>query len=136
MASLTNTWETKIGNAVLRGVSVTFPSTVYLALFTASPGETGSTTDEVSGGSYARQAVTFAEPSTDGLFINTGDVVFPTASASWGTVSHFAVCTADTGGEVILHGEIKDVTGDPAPKSIGAGDSFTFPDNAIDATFA
>lgn len=136
MAALTNTWETKLGNAVLRGVSVSFPSTVYISLHTASPGETGDLTNEVSGGSYARQAVTFAAPSTDGLFVSSGDVTFPTATASWGTVSHFAVCTAASGGEVILYGTIKDINGNASPKTIGAGDSFQFPNNSVDATFA
>lgn len=65
--------------------------TVYVALFDAVTGlETNSPTGEISGGAYARQAVTFSAPS-GGATSNSADITFPTATAGWGTVTHAAL---------------------------------------------
>ena len=60
--SKSNFLENEILDHVLRNSSYTPPSTVYAALFTSNPDEDGSGT-EVTGGSYARQAVTFGAAS-------------------------------------------------------------------------
>ena len=133
--SLTNTWETNIGNALLRDTAFSAPSTVYVALFTADPGETGSTANEVTGSGYSRQAITFAAPTTDGEFVNSGDVVF-TATGSWGTVTHVGLMTASSGGQVIMKGPIVDSASVASPKSIGNGDSLRFSSGDFKATFA
>lgn len=72
---------------ILRGVAVSLPETVELALFT---GTAGAGT-EVTGGSYARQEVTFAAPATDGgerVIASSATVTFPKATAAWGTVTY------------------------------------------------
>lgn len=134
--SLTNDYEDIVGNLLLRNTSHTPAATVYVALFTASPGETGSTTDEVSGGDYARQAVSFSAPSTAGTFTNSADVQFPTATASWGTVSHMAVMTDSTGGSVIVYGALLDPAGSATTKAISAGDSLSIAAGNLTVTFA
>src|SRR5690348_2471636 len=84
-------------NATIRNVTYTSPAIVYLALFTTDPGA-GNTGTEVTGGSYARQAVTFsapvAGPGTSQQCVNSGDVVFPQATASWGTISYWGLYDA------------------------------------------
>lgn len=52
---------------------------------------------EVSTGSYARVAATFAAPS-GGTMVNTGEITFPTATADWGTITEIALYTASSGG--------------------------------------
>lgn len=83
------------------------PGTLYLALFTSDPQDDGSGT-EVSGGSYARQtmAITVGAPvvGTGTTISNTGNVVFPTATATWGNITHFGVFDAVSGGNLLLHG--------------------------------
>lgn len=84
----------------MRGTAMpTAPTTLYLALFTADPGESGALTNEVAtAGStaYARTAVTLtAAPSP---VSNSADVVFPTATASWGVVTHAALTDSATRG--------------------------------------
>jgi hypothetical protein len=66
----------------LRNTSYTSPATVYVSLYTTDPTDADSGT-EVSGGSYARTAVTFGAPS-NGVSTNSADVTFPTATASHG----------------------------------------------------
>ena len=58
-----------------------------MALFTASPGAAGSVTNEASGGSYARAAVTNNSTnwpaSSGGVKSNGTAITFTTATASW-----------------------------------------------------
>jgi hypothetical protein len=91
MASFSNYYADEIIDHMLRNQAFTPPTTVYAALFTAVTGlETNNPTAEVSGGAYARQSVTINAP-TDGVTSNGADVVFPTATANWGTVTHAAL---------------------------------------------
>ena len=84
MAEISNFLENAIINATLRNTTYTSPATVYVGLFTSDPTDAGSGT-EVSGGSYARTAVTFGAPS-NGTSTNSAAVEFPQATGSWGTV--------------------------------------------------
>ena len=81
MAEFSNYLENALINAVLRNTSYTSPTTVYVSLYTTDPTDAGSGT-EVSGGSYARIAVTFGAPS-NGVSTNSADVTFPTCTSSW-----------------------------------------------------
>jgi len=56
MAEFSNYLENKVLDHVLRNVSYSSPTTVYVGLYTSDPTDAGSGT-EVSGGSYARQAL-------------------------------------------------------------------------------
>lgn len=67
---------------------VTRPTSWSIALYTAAPSDSGGGT-EVTGGSYARTAATFSV--TGDTASNTGNVDFPTATASWGTVTHMGI---------------------------------------------
>lgn len=115
-------------NHVLRNTAYTSPSSVFLALFTSNPGEGGGGT-EVSGGGYARQAVTFGAPvdnSPNGRVCrNTAAVTFPVATASWGTITHAAIMDASSGGNMLFYGALDTAA------TIGAGDTISFPVNDI-----
>lgn len=84
----------------LRGTAMpAAPGTLYVALFTADPGEAGSLANEVAtaGGTlYARTAITLTAPPSP--VSNSVDVVFPTAGASWGTVTHAGLVDNATAG--------------------------------------
>lgn len=114
--------ENALINATLRGQAWTAPTTVYLALFTSDPTD-AKTGTEVSGGAYARQVVTFAAP-TNGASATAADVLYPVATAAWGTVTHIGVFDAATGGNLLYHGPLtntKTISMDDQLK-IGAGD--------------
>ena len=128
MTAMSNYLETALFNEVLRAQNYAAPTTVYVGLFTSDPTDAGSGT-EVSGGAYARQAVTFAAP-TDGAGSNTGAVTFPQATANWGTITHFGIFDAATAGNLLLHGPLT------ASKTVNTGDVFTFPNGALTVTFA
>lgn len=138
-AALSNTWENTLVDGLLRGQTVTFPTTVYAALETAAGSDTGCGT-EVSGGSYARVAVTsslanwagtqaaastVASSGTGGTTSNNAAITFPAPTANWGTITGFCVMSASSGGTLIFRANLttnKTVnSGDPAPSfAIGA----------------
>jgi len=75
-------------------------ATLYLCLCTADPTDaaTGASMNEVANSnSYARTAIAFAAASSRRV-TQTGATTFPTASGSWGTVTHWAICTTNTYG--------------------------------------
>lgn len=92
--NLTNAEERRLLDASLDGT--------YLALFTADPTEAGTLTSEPSTGSYARVLVEWNAASTDGSNNTTktmvGDETMPTATADWGTITHFGFVSASTAG--------------------------------------
>lgn len=122
MSAMSDYLENALINATLRGQAWTAPTTVYLALFTSDPTD-AKTGTEVSGGAYARQAVTFAAP-TNGASATAADVLYPVATAAWGTVTHIGIFDAVSAGNLLYHGPLtntKTISTDDQLK-IGAGD--------------
>jgi hypothetical protein len=101
MAELSDYLENKLLDHVLRNISYTSPTTVYVGLFTADPTDAG-TGAEVSGGSYARQIVSVTT-ATGGIVTSSADVTFPQCTASWGTVSHIGLLDALSSGNLLMH---------------------------------
>ncbi len=116
MAEMSNYLENALINAVLRNTSYTSPTTTYLALYTSDPTDADTGT-EISGGSYARQAITFGAPS-NGTSTNSAAVEFPQATADWGIISHVAIRDAVTSGNLLFH------TALDASQTINNGDVF------------
>lgn len=124
MAAMTDYLENALVDHVLRNTAYTSPTTVYLALFTDATSDAGGGT-EVTGGSYARQAVTMTAPS-NGATENSGTVSFTNMPAA--TVTHCAIFDASTAGNMLLHGALD------ASRTVGSGDTLTFAAGALDVT--
>jgi hypothetical protein len=128
MAEMSNFLENALINATLRNTTYTSVATVYVSLWTSDPTDAGSGT-EVSGGSYARTAVTFGAPS-NGASTNSADVTFPTATASWGTVGWIGINDAATSGNLLYH------TALDTAKTIDSGDIFKISTGNLSVTLA
>lgn len=145
MSAMSDYLENKLVDHIFRNRSYSVPSTIYVALFTAAPSDSGGGT-EVSGGSYARVQVgpsdsawestqgttsAVASSGTGGATQNGSAITFPTPSANWGSITHFGIFDASTSGNLLMWGALtvaKTVNnGDPAP-SFAAG--------ALDVTLA
>lgn len=91
-------------------VDYTPAATHYIALSTTLPTNTGTNVTEPSGNAYARVAVTNNAtnwPAASGRNKSNGTVIqFPTASGSWGTITHFAIYTASSGGTFVGWGAL------------------------------
>jgi hypothetical protein len=128
MAEMSNYLEDALINATLRATTYTSVATVYVSLWTSDPTDAGSGT-EVSGGSYARTAVTFAAPS-NGVTTNDADVTFPTATASWGVVGWIGINDAATSGNLLYHSPLD------TSKTIDSGDIFKISTGNLSVTLA
>ena len=128
MAEFSNFLENALINAVLRNTTYTSPATVYVSLYTSDPTDADTGT-EVSGGSYARTAVTMGAPS-NGVSTNSADVTFPTCTASWGTVSHIGIHDASTAGNLLFHTPLD------TSKTIDSGDIFKIASGNLSVTLA
>ena len=123
--SFTNFLETEILDHVFAGAAYTAPGTHYLGLFTAAPGEAGGGT-ELSGSAYARQSVAFT--TSGDTTSNNAAVEFPTATGSWGTVTHVGVFDAASSGNLMAYATLS------SSKAIATGDVFRVPSGDLDIT--
>lgn len=118
MAEMSDYLEVALLNATLNGTAFTAVNNPYVSLHTADPTDAGTGT-EVSGGSYARTASSFATASgTSGLVATDADITFPTATGTWGVVGWIALWDASTSGNMLYH------TALDATKTVDAGDIF------------
>jgi hypothetical protein len=125
--SFSNTFETHVLNYVFTTTSVTRPTAWYLALFTSNPAEDASGSEVgTSGTAYARQSVTFTVSGNEAT--NSAAIEFPTATASYGTVTHVGVFDASTGGNLIAYSSLT------TSKAVGTGDVFRVPAGDFDLT--
>jgi len=130
MAEMSNYLENALLNGTLNATTYTAPTTVYVSLWTSNPNDDGSGT-EVSGGSYARAAVSFETASgTAGNVLNDAVVEFPAATAGWGTVGWIGINDAASGGNLMYH------TALDAAKTIDTGDIFKIAVGNLSVTLA
>ena len=152
MAAFTDFMENKMIDFLFRGQALgvtgataaagTGPSTLYYGLLTATPTDSTPGT-EVTGGSYARVAVTSSltnwagtqaagsttvSSGTSGTTSNNTVITFPAPTANWGSVVAVCIYDAATGGNPLIYSTLttsKTINnGDAAPSfAIGA---FTF----------
>lgn len=128
--------ENKLIDYLFRGQTPSLPASWYVGLLKSSPGETGSTTSEVSGGSYARVAVsralakwagtqgpgtTVASSGISAETSNNEDIVFPAPTAAWAAgadqVVALGIFDAASGGNMWIYSALNE------PKTINAGDA-------------
>lgn len=145
MSAMSDYLENKLIDHVFRGQSYSTP-VLYVGLLTAAPSDAGGGT-EVSGNAYARvkaaagasQALTdwkstqndnLASSGTGGNTTNTNAVNFPTPTGTWGTVTHFGIYDALTGGNLLFWGSLT------IAKTINQSDTVTFPAASLSITFA
>jgi len=120
--NLSDYLENKLLDHFLGTTSYTMPSTIYIALYTVAPDDTGGGT-EVSGGSYARQTATF-DAAASGATQNSADVDFVDMPAC--TVVAIGIHDALTSGNLLVHGTLT------ANKSLDAGDTLRIATGDLD----
>lgn len=121
--ALSATFEQNLLKHLLGAGAMTMPAALFVALFTTSPTMPAGTGGvEVTGGAYARQAITFGVTgSGPAVGNNSALVTFPTATAAWGTIVGAGLYDAATAGNLIDAGPLT------SSKTIGIGDVFAVP---------
>lgn len=129
--SKSNYLENKVLDHVLGGPDYTRPATVYAALFTAAPSDSGGGT-EVSGGSYARKDITNNSTNfpaaASGAKSNGTAITFVQAAANWGTVVAMGIFDALTSGNLLYWADLA------TSKAIDSGDRAEFAVGELDFT--
>jgi hypothetical protein len=127
-----NYLELELLDHLLGGPDFSRPANVWFALFTDSPADDDSGT-EVTGGSYARVEVANNDTNFPAASLVSGagtkkngtTIQFPEATAGWGTVTHFGIYDAVTGGNLLIHGELG------VARAVASGDAPRFLANAF-----
>jgi hypothetical protein len=129
MGSFSNYLELEILDHLFAKSTFSSP-TIYVALSTADPLDTGAGLAEPSGNNYSRVLTSENDwhDAAAGLIDNHTVITFPEASGSWGTITHFALMDAASNGNVLLSGALT------VSKSVGSGDTLSFPAGNIDVT--
>jgi len=130
MSGFSDYLEDKVLDHVFGGNAFTAPSTLYVALYTVAPSDTGGGT-EVSGGAYARQTGAFTVSGTNPTTAsNTAAIEYPTATADYGTVVAVGVLDASSGGNLLAYSTLD------SSKVVSSGDVFRFNAGDLDITLA
>ena len=106
---------------------------VWLALFTVAPAEDGTGGTEVSGGSYARQPISFAAASTTGgntTKANDAVLTYPAASAAWGQIVAYGVMDASTAGNMRWRRTLS-TSGPDERRTVNSGDQYRVGSGAL-----
>jgi hypothetical protein len=135
MANMSNYLEDQLRAHLFRSGTFLKPAALWIALHLADPTDAG-TGLEVSVGGYARvqrnpgDANWTAPSPTDGVCKNAADIVFPSPTANWGTVTHWAIWDAATAGNLIGYGLMEIAkpvnNGDAAPLIPAGGLTLSF----------
>lgn len=144
MSAMSDYLENKLVDQLFRGQTAPTTTTLYVGLLTSAPSDAGGGT-EVSGNGYSRVAVTSslanwagtqsagsttASSGTGGQTSNNAAITFPTPTATWGTVTHFAIYDAATGGNPLFYGALT------ISKTVNQSDTVSFPSGSLTVTFA
>ena len=128
MSAMSDYLENEILDHILRNAAYTPASTVYIGLSTGSFAD-GNSGTELTGNSYARQSIAF-DAASGGTTDNTSAIDFPTATGSWGAVSHWGLFDAATSGNLLIHGAFS------AGKAVASGDILRIAAGELDITAA
>ena len=130
MAGFSDYLEDKVLDHVFGGNAYSAPSTLYVALYTVAPTDTGGGT-EVSGGAYARQTGTFTVSGTNPTTAsNSAAIEYPTATADYGTVVAVGIFDALSSGNLLAYANLT------TSKVVSTGDVFRFNTGDLDVTLA
>tara|TARA_R110000765_G_scaffold3876_1_gene12188 strand:- start:762 stop:1148 length:387 start_codon:yes stop_codon:yes gene_type:complete len=128
MSAMSDYLENEILDHILRNAAYTPASTVYIGLSTGSFAD-GNSGTELSGSGYTRKSIAF-DAASGGTTDNTSAIDFPTATGSWGTVSHWGLFDAASSGNLLIHGAFS------ASKAVASGDILRIAAGELDITAA
>ena len=131
MAGMINSLEAEILDHIFGKATYTAPANWFVGASTTTPDETGSNFTEPVGNGYARVSTAPADWNTavggaPTVLDNLNAITFPTATGSWGTITHVGLFTASSGGTVQIWGALA------ASKAIATNDVLEIPAGDFD----
>ena len=134
MAGYSDYTEKLLQDKWLGGANFTPAATIYVGLSATTVNDDGTGITEPSGGAYARVAVTNnltnwpAASGATALKQNAIAIVFPVATADWGTVTYFFFSDASTSGNMLASAPLT------LSKIVQEGDTASFGISSISST--
>lgn len=118
-----------MGNLFKTSTNPAIPSTYYIGLSKTAPNINGTNVTEPSGNGYARKSLSgvLGAPS-NGVITNTKAIDFAESTGNWGTITHFVVFDASTGGNLLIYGAIS------PSRTVEDGTIMTVPTGALKLT--
>jgi hypothetical protein len=106
---LTDAFEIIILDGIMGDPDYTPPTNWFVGLSTTTPTEAGANFTEPVGNGYARVSTADADwdpasGTAPAIKDNANAITFPQATGSWGTVTHFGLFDASTGGNLRMWG--------------------------------
>lgn len=127
---MANNFNEYLRNTVLNNVfgatAFTPPATLYIGLSTTAIADAGTGATEPAGNGYAREAVTNNKTNwtvatgAANAVENATEIEFAEAAGSWGSLTHFFISDAATGGNILVSGALD------TPKTVAVGDIARF----------
>ncbi|TKJ39381.1 MAG: hypothetical protein CEE38_01175 [Planctomycetes bacterium B3_Pla] len=129
MGGFADYWEDEILDHVF-GKGSYSPPTIYVGLSTADPLDDASGLAEPNGNGYTRAQTSASDwnAASGGSLDNANDITFAQATGNWGTISHFALFDAATGGNMLAHGALSQ------SNAIGSSDIARFQAGDLDVS--
>lgn len=114
------------GNLFKTKTTPALPSAFYIGLSSTAPNIDGTNVGEPnSSAGYARVELTSLGEPNDGVVTNELAINFNESTASWGTITHFVIYDAETGGNLLMYGALS------TPRSVEAATIMTIKENYL-----
>lgn len=137
MSQMSDYLENYLIDVSLRGKTIDYEQRIvpYVGLYLSNPDD-ANTGQEVTGGGYKRQNVTFNVP-VNGTTSNTSIIEFPVATGSWGMITHVGILSGDNvptaeggkgPGQLLYYGQVS------TQKVVDAGDQIRIPAGNLTVT--
>lgn len=95
------------GNVMKTKTTPALPTKMYLGLSSTVPNLSGgNVTEPSSSAGYKRKELTGLSAPTNGTVTNNQSIDFDESTASWGTLTHFVIYDALTGGNLLMYGAL------------------------------
>lgn len=96
------------GNVLGTKTQPSIPTTYYIGLSKSTPDLDGTGVSEPdTSGAYSRIELTDLSEPVSGVVTNSQEIAFEESTSSWGTVTHFVIYDAPTGGNLLMFGPLK-----------------------------
>lgn len=91
------------GNVFNTQTSPAIPSAYYIGLSSTTPTVLGTNVTEPTAAEYERIEITNFSIPENGIVRTTGTLSFPESASNWGTVTHYVIFDAPTGGNLLVY---------------------------------
>ena len=109
-----------MGNLFKTNTNPGLPSVFYIGLSTTEPTTGGANVTEPADTAYSRVKLTSLSAPVDGVIYNTEQIGFADSTVDWGTITHFVIYDAQTGGNLLVYNTLD------KPRTVYADSQITF----------